>query len=134
MKKVRVSEATGIVLDYLVVKSKGWLDGPGELEDISDWFRLLGIDYSTDWAQAGPIIDRENIQWCRLNGQIEAWSGFDYVEWRRDWDSNVRMSDGAGFGTGHSILVAAMRCYVSSKLGDEVEVPDELLECLDEED
>jgi hypothetical protein len=28
---------------------------------------------------------------------------------------------------GHTPLIAAMRCYVASKLGDEVEIPDELL-------
>lgn len=28
---------------------------------------------------------------------------------------------------GPTLLIAAMRCYVASKLGDEVEVPDELL-------
>ena len=29
-------------------------------------------------------------------------------------------------GRGPTPLIAAMRCYVASKLGDEVEVPDEL--------
>ena len=37
------------------------------------------------------------------------------------------MGEGSGFGTGPTILIAALRCYVASKLGDEVEVPDELL-------
>lgn len=30
-------------------------------------------------------------------------------------------------GYGPTPLIAAMRCFVASKLGDEVEVPDELL-------
>jgi hypothetical protein len=30
-------------------------------------------------------------------------------------------------GYGHTPLIAAMRCYVASKLGDEVEIPQELL-------
>lgn len=29
---------------------------------------------------------------------------------------------------GATLLIAAMRCYVTSKLGEKVEVPDELLE------
>jgi hypothetical protein len=29
-------------------------------------------------------------------------------------------------GTGSTPLIAAMRCYVASKLGDEVEIPKEL--------
>jgi hypothetical protein len=37
-----------------------------------------------------------------------------------NWDANVQY--------GPTPLIAAMRCYVASKLGDEVEVPDELLQ------
>jgi hypothetical protein len=86
--------------------------------------KVFNVGYSTNWASGGPIIDRERIQWCELNGQIEAWSGFNYIQWRTDWDSECRMPDGSGFGTDRrSILIAAMRCFVASKLGEEVDVP-----------
>jgi hypothetical protein len=85
------------------------------------------MQFSTDWSQGGTIIQRERIQWTWLNGGIEAWSGWDFMQWLRDWDSDHCMPDGAGFGRHEtSILIAAMRCFVASKLGDEVDVPEEL--------
>jgi hypothetical protein len=66
---------------------------------------------STDWPQGGPIIDRENITWdgqaatiCRhVNGKYPKWSEY-----------------------GPTPLIAAMRAFVASKLGDEVDIPKEL--------
>jgi hypothetical protein len=73
--------------------------------------------YSTDWAQGGPIVEREGMglwvyQW---NEQGEAEQGW-YAEDK----------DGDHVQAGPTPLTAAMRCYVASKLGDEVEVPDEM--------
>jgi len=65
--------------------------------------------YSTDWSQGGPIIEREKI------GLLP--SGTAYYE--RD--------GGTFYSYGPTPLIAAMRCYVASKLGDEVEVLDELV-------
>jgi len=75
---------------------------------------------SIDWAQGGPIIEREGIQ---LSG------------WESRWEAKLYWSKAAQGGpkrywnmTGPNPLIAAMRCYVASKLGSEVEVPEELLE------
>tara|TARA_R110000822_G_scaffold14967_1_gene52271 strand:+ start:282 stop:602 length:321 start_codon:yes stop_codon:yes gene_type:complete len=70
-------------------------------------------NYAEDWAQAGPIIERERIT-------IQ----FDGDEIRCDLTT-----DSGGFFVGSdeiNPLIAAMRCYVASKLGDEVEIPKEL--------
>lgn len=68
---------------------------------------------STDWAQGGPIIEREKIQLSTLSKD---------KEWR------AALIYGADFiQYAETPLKAAMRCYVQSKLGDEVEIPDELL-------
>jgi hypothetical protein len=70
---------------------------------------------STDWQQGGPIIDRERIQ-LRIDEH-----GNDFA---------VQWIEGIGYGPrvdGPTPLIAAMRCYVASKLGDEVEIPDELM-------
>jgi len=66
--------------------------------------------YSTDWAFCGPIIERERIT----------------IEWEGDPDSWCAciMADQEVYGP--TALIAAMRCYVASKLGDEVEIPEEL--------
>jgi hypothetical protein len=68
---------------------------------------------STDWAQGGAIIEREKI-----NVSMSAtapWMGFMY-----DGTEMVWLCDGP------TPLIAAMRCYVASVLGDEVELPEEL--------
>lgn len=70
---------------------------------------------STNWAQGGPIIERERIsirQWVNVP-IAHAYMPVDNAGWSSDASSP---------------LIAAMRCYVASKLGDIVEVPEELLE------
>ena len=91
---MKTSELSGMQLDWAVAKADGYPD-----EDISvDW------NYSTDWAQGGPIIEREKIA-LFLNGNDE-WAA----------------TDGIKNSVGDTPLIAAMRCYVASKLGDEVEL------------
>lgn len=70
--------------------------------------------YSTDWSQGGPIIEREGINTYQM--QDGAWqANLDYG-----------MVDEAIYH-GPTPLIAAMRCFVASKLGDEVDIPEELL-------
>jgi hypothetical protein len=68
--------------------------------------------YSTDWAQGGPIIEREHI-----SAAYAYWG-----EWEA-WDDKTMPPPKY---RGPTPLIAAMRCYVASKLGDEVEIPEEL--------
>jgi hypothetical protein len=45
------------------------------------------------------------------------------------WEATAYTKDAQDIvQSGPTPLTAAMRCYVASKLGDEVEVPDELLQ------
>ena len=70
--------------------------------------------YSTDWAQGGPIIERERIQIRPFTGSVGQF-------WTAYFGQHGPCMDGP------TPLIAAMRCYVASKLGDEVEVPEELM-------
>jgi len=63
--------------------------------------------YSISWLIAGPIIERESISL-----DIDIVSG--------EWVAN-------GFMYGDTPLIAAMRCYVTSKMGDDVEVPEGII-------
>jgi hypothetical protein len=68
----------------------------------------------SNWAQGGPIIEREKI-----DVEFDP-NGKDVVR-ARLW------RDGKEFRAyGPTPLVAAMRCYVASRLGEEVEIPEEL--------
>lgn len=70
--------------------------------------------YSTDWRQGGPVIEREGISLLEAGGGWGARSKQDGLTIIRD-------------RFGPTPLIAAMRCYVASKLGDEVDIPEELL-------
>ena len=71
---------------------------------------------STNWSQGGPIIEREMLAPEPLLDTNCA-----LIKWRcRNWKG-----DGSDF-YGPTPLIAAMRCFVASKLGDEVDVPEEL--------
>ena len=76
--------------------------------------------YSEQWSQGGPIIQREEIG-LRRNAPCSR---------GREWEASPSITaKGAGgkWGYGPTPLIAAMRCLVASRLGDEVDVPDELV-------
>ena len=106
---MKTNELTGAALDWAVAKCEGY-----RLDLVPEG----SYTPSTDWAQGGPIIEREKID---INATLNQNSDFD--EWRA--------VKGIGRKTksryGPTPLIAAMRCYVSSKLGDDVEIPKELL-------
>lgn len=107
--KIKTNKLIGAALDWAVAKCE-----PGALCNWPNYTRLPG--YSTDWSQGGPIIERELIgTGPRLEGSI----------WPEPWLAASPEDDAMFWGP--TPLIAAMRCYVTSKLGDEVEVPEELL-------
>jgi hypothetical protein len=116
---MKTSELTGAALDWAVAKCEG---KNGILHD-DGITRCIVIAApsgvykgvwrpSINWAQGGPIIDGENISLHPVD-DIEGWSA------RKVWGDK-------GDYTGPTPLIAAMRCYVASKLGDDVDVPKEL--------
>lgn len=112
---MRTSELTGAALDWAVAKCENadWSDEDAivNVTTFDDYDGTI-CNYSTDWAQAGPIIEREGIatEWSALWG---CWLARDLRH--------------AGFSfAGPTPLIAAMRCYVASNLGDEVDMPEEL--------
>ena len=109
----KVSELTGAALDWAVAKCEGM--DTAMLNDFDDGAWLYGQrKYSTDWAQGGPIIEREKI--CFGISTVEGWKA---ARWDLDFgNESIRF--------GPTPLSAAMRCYVASKLGDAVEIPEEL--------
>lgn len=82
------------------------------------------VSPSTDWSQGGPIIEREGIEVVRGNDLI-----FPKGNEKGEYTEPLWLASCGGGRKFHgpTALIAAMRCYVASKLGDEVEVPDELV-------
>lgn len=125
MKQIKVSEATPIQLDWLVAKCEGhnFVHGAYEYSTVDERVWASGISpverrYSTDWAHGGPIIGREHIEFKEESPDL----------WFAELEHLGADDDGYSFGQGYgpTILIAAMRCYVASKLGDVVEVSEEL--------
>lgn len=120
--KIKTSKLTGPALDLAVHKAKG-----RNIELHMFWeYRTQNnmFHYSTDWAQGGPIIEREGIDlYCNVPSSI----AIKNEGWEPSWRARYSR---CGYGTemmhGPTPLIAAMRCFVASKLGDEVEVPEEL--------
>lgn len=117
---MKTSELTGAALGYAVAV----IERTGIASYNSDSGYLLRVDGSRwwpyeDWAQGGPIIEREEIG-LKRNAPCSA---------GREWEaspSSTAKGAGGRWGYGPTPLIAAMRCFVASKLGDEVEIPEGL--------
>lgn len=69
---------------------------------------------SVEWDQGGPIIDRE-----RITLRVSTMPGLDWAAFYDvpgEYHAKIREK-------GATALIAAMRCFVAKKLGDEVEIP-----------
>ena len=114
---MKTSELTGAALNWAVAKC----------ESVPEYilnkpYRALELvePYSTDWSQGGPIIEREKvcIQRCIRAGEYHGWVALK--------DESFHDRSGPDEIWGNTPLIAAMRCYVASKLGDEIDLPKEL--------
>jgi hypothetical protein len=122
---MKTQDLTGAALDWAVATCEGYTDlhkiagrwphepqlammpprrEYGEVE-------LWQLGYATDWSLSGPIIEREmlHLGWVLCDGQT-------------CWTATAYQAEGEG----PTPLIAAMRCYVQSRLGDEVDIPEEL--------
>jgi hypothetical protein len=124
MPKIKTSELIDFALDWAVAKTTGYKPhvfvekdcGQGAFRPLSRW---CGVDVtpdghtvyspSTNWTQGGPIIERERIA-------IKPFK--DGGEWLAKLRTHQH--------DGPTPLIAAMRCFVASKLGNEVNIPAEL--------
>lgn len=143
---MKTSELTGHALDWAVAVALGmsywtrssakwdsyegytdWIlerDGlqryyfDGSRSRAGHWEVIERFQPSTDWSQGGPIIAQERITLRVSTMTGTAWVTFYDVPGQ--YHAHVREK-------GPTALIAAMRCFVASKLGDEVDVPKELL-------
>jgi hypothetical protein len=124
---MKTSELTGAALDWAVAKCEGF--------DPETLNTKTGVVYSlrygvytpsTNWAQGGPIIEREHMSLGSTpDGLCSAYAP-EGTRWIKYADKAVEYFQWTYKQQGPTRLIAAMRCYVVSKLGDDVDVPEEL--------
>ena len=121
--KIKTQDLSDIALDYAVTT----IEDPDALRyGLADWreARTRAVKhgeymyrYHQSWAQGGPIIDR-----------IE---GFELKIWQlrpvSKCEAYIHNHDGDWVAFGPTPLIATMRVFVAAKLGDEVDIPEELL-------
>jgi hypothetical protein len=109
--KIKVSEATNIQLNWMVAKCLYPHGG-------DEWLLCISAQEhpNTNWAQGGPIIEQLIADGWAIS--------------KADFNLGIRLfrlQNGlAEVHRGPTPLIAAMRCFIVSCLGNEVEVPEEL--------
>jgi hypothetical protein len=97
---MRTSKLEGDALVWAVGKCEWY-------REKMDWGGQYSANY-LDWSQAGPIIERENIHLQKDDLDVYWWAKHPS---NRAWIN------------GPTPLIAAMRCYVASKLGEDIDIP-----------
>jgi hypothetical protein len=124
--KHKTSDLSGALLDAAVALADGitlvdrpTIDGMRAVYSSAGSFR---DDYSpsTSWALAGPIIERERISVFWVSAD-HAWSAGVFLGITRD-DPQL---DVVPWCVGPTPLIAAMRAFVVSKVGREIDLPDD---------
>lgn len=124
---MKVNELDGEVLDWAVAEAidrdMDWELGDGLVRnggaaplivtDVNGVIFELPFKPSSDWAQAGQIIEHDRLSYREERAGV--FLGFK-------WNGVVHEQ----LSEGPTALVAAMRCFVASRLGPEIEVPEEL--------
>ncbi len=130
MSKVATKDLAGAALDYAVALARGLKPfafteqdyGQAKHRPLSRWVGInvnpTGHDRfnpSEVWDHGGPIIEEAFIA-------VEPWS-----RGNKRWAAKILTANSSYRTSGPTPSIAAMRCYVLSRLGDEVDIPEELL-------
>jgi hypothetical protein len=106
-ERIYVADLTGALLDYWVARAEG--ETKADYNGDDEIMICNCPRYSTDWAQCGPIIEREGIWFEKSNWSTEP-PVFAYIGLAHDTCGQF----------GDTRLIAAMRAYVASKFSDTV--------------
>lgn len=114
MTIIKTKDLTGAHLDWAVAQCEGVAVGiclGGYLATLRQIeltpYSCTGYEPSKNWAQGGPIIEREMMGIMPVSDAM--WRAGDV--------------DGAN-GYGATPLIAAMRCFVAANIGEIVDIPE----------
>jgi hypothetical protein len=132
MPIIKTKDLTGAALDWAVAKAEGINFAENGWKPINVFLgaRVGGHHrYSTDWAQGGLLIDKYGVEFIALRQREQ--DGRITVSYRATAPKWFQFQNFRSFSLvthdGPDHLTAAMRVVVTMELGDEVDVPDELV-------
>lgn len=127
--KVKTQDLSGAALDWAVAKAEGFEPmifpmsrmevAVSEGRHPNGSFSARGCNYSTDWSQGGPLIEKYRVSFATMGTGPEDEDGNEPV---------VAITSGLNYKAcnGKTHLIAACRAIVAARLGDEVDVPEGL--------
>lgn len=127
--KIKTQDLIDAPLDWAVAKAADYLSRLGDhwmvtLPGVHARMNFVpgprcAFSPSTRWSQGGPLIEREGIS---INDTTMRGEGGNFA-----WCATRIEGPAVSEEYGLTPLIAAMRCFVASQLGDEVDIPEELL-------
>ena len=131
--KYQTNELTGAILDAAVAKAKGLpyrIERVGHAMDRNQievcWIEGLEAKFcpSSSWLVGGPIIERERIAIVCSRPRFDTNDG---QRWDAYFDGRYTGPDGqvdckGDISEGATPLIAAMRSFVTAKLGEETDL------------
>ncbi len=126
--QVKTSQLKGLALNWAVAKAENHEWRCPWLLDKEGFAAWMGYelawgnptpDYSTDWSQGGPIIEREGID-LYYSTELDSWSAAIWEDQPGGGQLCFKQKDCP------TALIAAMRCRVANEYGDTIEIPESL--------
>lgn len=122
--KIHVSDLEGVALDWAVAKATCPQSFRNSCNDdgLPYWSEgwLLNGSPSTDWGQCGPLIDAHDVWLCHeFRNDEKLYTASTHLNSVHTYDTEIY--------EGRTAQVAICRAVVAVQLGEEVEIPDELV-------
>lgn len=137
--KVKTTDLIGPALDWAVATIEGYVcqfddevSGPWLVPQegfLHDEKPLSEFSPSTNWSKGGPIIERENLSVSYWGDKSRFGQHSMPEQWWEARHPTHRTQSRRTVGFGPTPLIATIRCYCCAKLGDVIDIPEELLQC-----
>ena len=147
--KIKTADLIGPAIDWAVAKCEGlplrrdpmgfktgqqagwWVWGGEGQNEIVGHLKTRrnqhdGYSPSTNWSQGGPIIEREKLSASYWGDKSKFGQHSKPEQWWEARHPTHRTQSRRTVGFGPTPLIAAMRCYCCAKLGEYVDIPEEL--------
>lgn len=136
MAELKTADLEGAALDWAVATVIALDEGPDATRYGPADFREQRLRtckdgefvyrWSSSWAQGGPLLVEHDIIFRKYHRPDSPDHGKYYAMVHRDSGQIVHWSRRTSL-TGPTPLIAAMRCLVAYRLGDTIDIPEELL-------